>query len=96
MNKISHLYTVATAGTTFSVLPEHFVVALPHERSTSWHTIYGKSAWPFERLKLRALYRQFKTEVASGQWARQVGKQVGGEAGVRMGNVMEGVVRAVM
>jgi glycosyltransferase-like protein LARGE len=66
MNKIQWFYHLAHFGFRFSVVPRHFVVALPHERSPAWESAYGKgkaSAHPLHHVKLKALYRIFKQEL---------------------------------
>jgi len=63
LNKVSHLYAVATQGARFLVLPNHFVAAHEHAKSSSWQSIYGAEADVMHRMRLTALWRRFKAEL---------------------------------
>jgi hypothetical protein len=60
LNKVSHLYQLATSGASFVVLPDHFVIAREHAKSDSWHAIFGSHADKANKHRLAALYRAFK------------------------------------
>jgi glycosyltransferase-like protein LARGE len=67
MNKISHLYAVASQGTCFKVLPSQFVIAREHAKSTSWVQTFGTSADPVQKVRVALLYRRFKQDVDRAQ-----------------------------
>jgi hypothetical protein len=43
MNKIAHLWSVAAGGARFEVLPGEWLLAIEHERSTSWEVTFGEA-----------------------------------------------------
>jgi len=63
MNKISHLLAVHCAGIAFHVLPSHFVISHPHDRSANWQTFYGKDKDPMMAYRLKHLWKQFQSTV---------------------------------
>jgi hypothetical protein len=67
MNKISHLYAVASQGTRFKVLPAQFVIAREHAKSNSWKQTFGTSADPVQKVRVALLYRRFKQDIDRAQ-----------------------------
>ena len=76
LNKVSHLYQCAAEGFSFAVLPDHFVIANEHEKSSSWRLIFGDKRDPACRRRkqhLAELYRAFKGGPAAAATAARQG-----------------------
>eukprot|EP00928_Gymnodinium_smaydae_P001212 TRINITY_DN10452_c0_g1_i1.p1 TRINITY_DN10452_c0_g1~~TRINITY_DN10452_c0_g1_i1.p1 ORF type:complete len:1741 (+),score=335.54 TRINITY_DN10452_c0_g1_i1:88-5310(+) len=65
LNKISHLYDMASRGFSFCVIDgqDAFVAAVEHPRSASWKLMYSPEADATHRARLAVHYAQFKKAV---------------------------------
>lgn len=63
-DRVQQCYAAAARGTAFEVLPDHFVVAVPHAKSASRRATLGRSAHPLSKLRADKLLERFKAELA--------------------------------
>ncbi|CAM6089181.1 unnamed protein product [Calypogeia fissa] len=62
-NKASHVFALSAKGMGFTVVPEGFLVELPHVPSFSQKAYSGKDRDPLQQWRTDALYRRFKAEL---------------------------------
>ena len=63
MNKVSHLYEVASRGAEFVVMPEVFIAAREHQRSHSYQRVFGEDRDPEHAVRIAVLWTSFKRQV---------------------------------
>ena len=63
MNKVSHLYEVASRGVKFVVMPEVFIAAREHQRSHSYQRVFGEDRNPEHAVRIAVLWTSFKRQV---------------------------------
>ena len=63
MNKIVHILALHSHGGRFWVLPEEFVSAERHEKSSAWQTTYESSRGDLQRRRIASLFRQARREL---------------------------------
>jgi hypothetical protein len=63
MNKVSHLYEVASTGVEFVVMPEVFIAAREHQRSHSYQRVFGEDRDPEHAARIAVLWASFKRQV---------------------------------
>ena len=70
MNKIVHILALHSHGGRFWVLPEEFVSAERHEKSSAWQTTYESSRGDLQRRRIASLFRQARRELEEARGRR--------------------------